>query len=60
MNGSIAPTRISESTASRAAAASSTPTAVRPVHAGPPWPSAGSWPPSVDAGFVNWKTSEIA
>ncbi len=26
--------------------------------AGPPWPSLGSWPPSVSAGFVNWNTSD--
>ena len=54
MNGSMAPTRISESSASRAAAASRTPIETRIDQAGPPWPSGDSWPPSVSLGFENW------
>ena len=59
MNGSIAPTRISDSTASSAGGAEQhddrRPGPSRP---GPPWPSGSPWPPSVALGFVNWKTSD--
>ena len=58
MNGSIDPTRISDSTASSAAATSSTPTADLPVQAGPAWPSGSPCPPSVASGFVNCHTSD--
>ena len=58
MNGSIAPTRISDRTASRAAAPSSTTIAIRPVQAGPPCSSASPAAPRVTSGWLNWKISD--
>ena len=61
MNGSIEPTRISDRTASSAAATSSTPTATRAVQAGPAWPvRLASCPPRVASGFVNCHTRDSA
>ncbi len=60
MNGSMEPTRISDRTASRPAAARSTTIAVERLQAGPPCSAAGSWPPSVRLELVNWKMSESA
>jgi hypothetical protein len=58
MNGSIAPTRISDRSARTAAVTSNTPTATFIVQGGPPWPSLSPWPPRVRSGFVNCQTSE--
>ena len=52
MNGSMAPTSCSESTASSAAATPSTAMATVGDQAGPAWPS-GSWPPSTSSGCRN-------
>ncbi len=58
MNGSIAPTRISERTASSPAVARSTTTAVDRLQAGPPCSIAGSWPPRVFPACVKANTSD--
>ena len=58
MNGSMAPTRISERMARSPAAASRTTMATLPLQAGPACPSGSPWPPRVSWGLENWYTSD--
>ena len=59
MKPSIEPTRVSDSTASSAADATSTVIAAPAVQAGPACPSGSPWPPRVRLGFVNENASDV-